>query len=245
MTRFAIIGAARSGTNLLVDLLNSHPDVECHGEIFSHRGVRTLRRASRVRRLLGTEDLDTSRNVDPLAFLDAVWRASPAGITTGFKMFANDFPIVQEALARTPEIRLIVLERPNKLAIFSSMEIGKATQIWHTSEPSETLPEIRLDFDGAAFQRFVEGQETIYRRLRERLNVRAACPETVLQLAYPKLTSPGIGDRLCAFLGIARQPLFSRLRKQNNPRAAERFRDPAAVAAFVEGMGHAAWAAEG
>ena len=34
-TRFIIFGQARSGSTLLVDLLNSHPDIHCDSEIFN------------------------------------------------------------------------------------------------------------------------------------------------------------------------------------------------------------------
>jgi len=34
-TRFVIFGQGRSGTSLLVDLINSHPNIHCYGEIFN------------------------------------------------------------------------------------------------------------------------------------------------------------------------------------------------------------------
>ena len=37
--RFVILGAPRTGTNLLCTLLDSHPDVLCHHEVFNPAGI--------------------------------------------------------------------------------------------------------------------------------------------------------------------------------------------------------------
>ena len=37
-TRFVILAAPRSGSNLLCTLLNSHPEILCHHEVFNPVG---------------------------------------------------------------------------------------------------------------------------------------------------------------------------------------------------------------
>src|SRR4051794_40219654 len=38
-TRFVILAAPRTGSNMLVTLLGSHPDVLCHHELFNDTGI--------------------------------------------------------------------------------------------------------------------------------------------------------------------------------------------------------------
>ncbi len=40
-TRFLIFGQSRSGSGLLVDLLNSHPDIQCDSELMNRNGIRS------------------------------------------------------------------------------------------------------------------------------------------------------------------------------------------------------------
>ena len=67
--RFVIIANPRTGTNLFIDLLNSHPAVTSHREVF-HRHAVYLKK--------GTMDgLLDERNKDPIAFLKKLYDDSP------------------------------------------------------------------------------------------------------------------------------------------------------------------------
>ncbi len=39
-TKFVIYGQSRSGSTLLVELINTHPDVQCDGELFNEDAAR-------------------------------------------------------------------------------------------------------------------------------------------------------------------------------------------------------------
>jgi LPS sulfotransferase NodH len=76
--RFVIFSSGRTGSSLLMDLLNSHPDIECEDEILSHRLISVRRfldaRASLATRAvfgfkLTLKHLDTQGISDRAVFL--------------------------------------------------------------------------------------------------------------------------------------------------------------------------------
>ncbi len=111
--RFVIICHQRTGSNLLVSLLDAHPDIECHGELF---------------RLLGGRSV---RQIDRLYF-----NAKPKTIrAAGFKMF-YDHPHdgdPAELLKRVDEMDrplIIHLTRDDTIRALVSLKIAQQTGVW-------------------------------------------------------------------------------------------------------------------
>ena len=82
MTRFVILAVPRTGSNLLCTLLNSHPQVLCHHEVFNPQGVFTA--LDYRGQGLNVESLQ-QRDDDPRGFLDRVWQTGTADTCVGFK----------------------------------------------------------------------------------------------------------------------------------------------------------------
>jgi len=119
--RFVIIANPRTGTNHFIDLLNSHPEISCHREVF-HRDTVYL--------MDGTHnELLKKRNENPLAFLSELYNSSPTK-ASGFKIFMDHDNSVLDAVLRDTTIKKIVLYRPNLLAVHSSAQIAVAEQRW-------------------------------------------------------------------------------------------------------------------
>ncbi|MCA9265021.1 MAG: sulfotransferase, partial [Planctomycetales bacterium] len=69
MKRFVILAVPRTGSNLLCTLLNSHPEILCHHEVFNPQGIfLALTQRDRPHSLPSLDE----RNRDPLRFLDEV-----------------------------------------------------------------------------------------------------------------------------------------------------------------------------
>ena len=119
--RFVIIANPRTGTNHLIDLLNSHPDISCHREVF-HRDTVYLMDGTR-------DDLLKIRNKDPLLFLNELYTCSTTK-ACGFKIFMDHDNSVLDTVLRDPAIKKIVLYRQNLLAVHSSAQIAVAEQRW-------------------------------------------------------------------------------------------------------------------
>jgi LPS sulfotransferase NodH len=118
MTRFLIIAPARSGSTLLREMLNRHPEVCCHGEVF---GVhRVLGHSTHAMRALDPELALKLRRRDPVAFLEAQVFASKRPVT-GFKllysqMLQMEFAPVLQRLIEMPDLRVVHLWRRDLIA---------------------------------------------------------------------------------------------------------------------------------
>lgn len=241
MIRSVVIGMARSGTNLLVSLLNSHPEAWFYGEIFHVRSIRTFdREIGRIEARYG-QNAQAMRDRDPIEFLEMFFRyAEHKRRVLGFKIFANHFPEVQNKLIQDPACRVLLLERPNRLAAFSSAQIGRQTRVWHATEPAPEI--VKIHFSAGAFSRFCQFTDRTYDDLRERLHHRG----DYLDLRYEDLLFQETHLAIKRHLDIAPAPLLSTaLIKQNPPRPIDRFVNPDEVRHSLDLVGHPEWALEG
>src|SRR5262245_66621142 len=84
-TRFIILCAARTGSTMLRHMLNSHPDVRCHGEVMTGRGLDSLASA-RDGDASATRALLNRRASDPQGFLEEVVLDPGGAKAVGFKI---------------------------------------------------------------------------------------------------------------------------------------------------------------
>ena len=127
--RFAIVGLPRSGTTYLMTLLNSHPEVLCHGELFNpYAVIEADRRDETAERVL-------ARDSDPAGFLETIW--STGGRTAvGFKFMLGHNVAVLRVLMTDPDIRLICVRRDNRAAQAASWIAAVKRRAWATTRPS-------------------------------------------------------------------------------------------------------------
>jgi LPS sulfotransferase NodH len=202
-TKFVIVGIARTGSTMLLDLLNNNSKVLAFGEIF--------RRATEIgwdiRPFGGPYDrrfLDLYRS-DPRAFLDRIvfgrWPRSVRAV--GFKLFyyhAQEPPFsdVWQRMIADSEIRIIHLMRGNILAQFLSLKLAHRSDVWSMTRATAGKAEpIRLDPDGCA-RHFAE----VRRYERECEQKFAAHP--LLRVHYEDLVRAQDREmeRVLEFLGI-------------------------------------------
>lgn len=165
--KFVVVGIARTGSTLLINLLNAHSQVFAFGELFRSSDA------------IGWDvvpyaDFESKRLLalyqsDPCAFLaKAMFRRWPRTCkAVGFKLFyyhAREAPYVAvwDYLARDPEILVLHIKRRSILAQYLSLQLAHKTNVWTATRPVESRPEpIRLD--GEACRRhfqWVRGLET-------------------------------------------------------------------------------------
>jgi LPS sulfotransferase NodH len=149
--RFVAIGIARTGSTLLTDLLNLHPQAIAYGELFRRPteigwDIRPFSswRSERVLALYRSASVD---------FLDQViFRSYPRAIAAvGFKLFyyhaeAPPFRAVWPRLESDRSIHVIHLRRRNILAQLLSLKVAERTQVWSsTRAPRGRAEPIALD----------------------------------------------------------------------------------------------------
>jgi hypothetical protein len=239
--KVVILAMPRTGSNLLQTTLECHPDVHFHGEIYSPKkawGVR-MPLVKKILKSVGT-DLTAWRDDDPIRFLDWVFEFSPKKRVVGFKMLLHHSPIVIDRLIADTEIKLIILERENRLATFSSYEIAKMTSVWHTIQDQPKAP--LITFNSVAFDRHCALVDDTYASINGRLKGRP----NVLNTTYTEVASGVSTDAILNFLGLrAGMALTSKLKKQNPSKPIERFENHFAVEQYLEQNGKQSWAFEG
>ncbi|MBM3777293.1 MAG: hypothetical protein FJW23_03505 [Acidimicrobiia bacterium] len=213
MTKFVIVAAARSGSNLLCTLLDSHPRVLCHHELYNPAGVFYALRLRGGAFTLGTLE---ERDRDPLGFLPRVWDADLGHSCVGFKMTRGQHPAVLDAVLGDPGVRTIVLRRANRLKTYVSEQRAQATGVWeaydHADVPKDR-PLVRVDV--AALRQHIAEQELFYAGVDAAL---AQSGAPALAVTYERLFDPDEQARMLGFLGLrdTRVPLSAASIKQNS-----------------------------
>jgi len=227
--RFVIVGLARTGSTLLVNLLNAHSQVLTFGELF--RSPDAI--GWDVRPFAGYQSpkLLAQYRSDPNAFLQAeVFRRWPRRYEAiGFKLFyyharERRFSEVWNYLRDDRDVRVVHMRRRNILKQYLSLRIAHATDVWSvTTTPVHEPAAIRLDAEecGRHFK-FVRDAEAACARIFEYHHV--------LDVFYEELAEHQ--DRAMAsvqdFLGLRREKLRTTLVRQRKPalpRAIANFED--------------------
>jgi len=149
--KFVIIGTARTGSTLLVDLLKSHSQVRVFGELF--RSTDKIGWDVKPFATFQAPALISLYRTDPLAFLEGhVFRRWPRTCkAVGFKLFyyharSREHSVVWDYLAADPDICVLHLRRRNLLAQYYSLRLAHQTNSWTKSAAAKgDHTPIRLD----------------------------------------------------------------------------------------------------
>ncbi len=221
-TRFVILAAPRTGSNWLCTLLDSHPEVLCHHEIFNPQGIHL----ALSRR--GALDLGTvaERDADPAAALARLWRHDFGCRAVGLKITRDTSPAAFAAVFAERGLKAIVLSRRNRVKTFVSERIAALTGQWEShgleSHPGAQTHRAAAGLEGGPPRIEVEREELlaqIERNERYYAWLRGELERTgweTLETTYEALAAGGEQRRILAFLGVAPGvPLRGSTRKQN------------------------------
>ncbi len=210
--RFVVVAARRTGSNMLCTLLDSHPEILCHHEIFNPRGIFCALSLRQTDFALGSM---TERDADPVAFVDRVWRRPEGRRCVGFKLTSGQAEPVLAHVVADPSVRKIVLRRRNRVKAYVSERIAERLDQWEVYDERDLdSARPRLEIDAESLRRHVADNERFYRCVGSRLDDSG---QTCLSLDYEDLGAPEQGARLLGFLGIesASAALEARSVKQN------------------------------
>jgi LPS sulfotransferase NodH len=193
---FVILCLGRTGSEHLVSLLNSHPQVRCFGELFGPGPVPWRRY------------FVNSATDDPVRYLAGLFDGS-GDRAVGFKLTHDCMlahPRAREVLDAF-DLAVIRLRRRNHLAQYVSAQLASATGVWHSRREPVQAARIRLDPQAcirtlAALERQDAGLDALADGHRR------------LDLDYEELADgEGVEETLERFLGVAPHPLTSRHRR--------------------------------
>ena len=204
--RFVVLTLPRSGSHHLCGLLDSHPDVLCHQEVFNPDDVWYSPRFSKKYDPAWTDV--AARDADRTGFLDKVWHAEEGHASIGLKLFFHDHPSLLDAVFGDPSVAIVVLWRRNLLRAWTSWEIAQRNEIWNSIERSklENVPRVTLDFDVRQFLAYAQkrqrAREDICRRLAE-------LDHPFIEITYEDLARGAAIHEVTAFLGLDPAPTLT------------------------------------
>jgi LPS sulfotransferase NodH len=195
--RFVIFAAPRTGSNWLCTLLDSHPAVLCHHEIFNPEGIHYS-----VSLRSGELDLGTveARDRDPASILERLWKASFGHRWVGFKLNRDQSARAFALVLADPQIRKIVMRRRHRIRTFLSEHVALATGEWESyawSNVSERSAPVNVDPDALRAQ--VARNEDYFKGLEERLR---ETDQAYLEVTYEALTDVDEQARILSFFDL-------------------------------------------
>ncbi len=214
MTRFVILAVPRTGSNLLCTLLNSHPRILCHHEVFNPQGVFTA--LDYRGKGLEVPSLQ-QRDDDPLGFLDRVWQTGESDDPcVGFKWTRGQNQDVLKQVLEDSGVKKIVLRRCNRMKTYVSELIAQKTQQWEVYSGHELMmPRPRVHVDVGQLLEHIATNQRFYDELSANLS-RHKQPH--LEIEYEVLLDREIQLRMLDFLAVASRdwPLTAASVKQNS-----------------------------
>lgn len=213
-------------------LLNSHPEILCHHEIFNPQGIFFA-----LNHRDGSLDLGSmaQRDSDPLRFLDRVWDCSLGYPCVGFKFTRGQNPIVLENVLADSSVKKLLLRRQNRIRTLVSELLAAQTGVWeayaHDELVSESL-QVHVDID--TLKSHVVTNERFYADIYAAL---ASSGQNYLELVYEKLFVPNEQQRALHFLGFydEKPKLKAASIRQNSRKLQEVITNFAELDALLEG----------
>ncbi len=132
-TRFIVLSGPRTGSHMVAQALNSHPQIVCFREVFN------LRLDSIEYGVEGYDAYDAKdialRKAEPLRFLDEkIWCEKPSEVlAVGFKFHYRDnwdAPGVLGRLTDDKDVRVVHLRRRNVVRALVSLKLAERTGVW-------------------------------------------------------------------------------------------------------------------
>lgn len=211
-TRFAVITRGRTGSNLLMSLLGSHPAIVEEREIFGENQLRRDEVVREIRRLGAPGYLEHQlrpRFLRSAVGIKILWHQLSS--SHGERYDLHDLPDAWSALRAADDIKILYLTRRNVLASVLSQKVASSTGQFVRTKASEQvdLPTVRIDPE--ELEKNFEGEDQNHARARDEFG-----HHPFLRLAYEDL----VDDRqaTCAqvleFLDVFPWRLRSNLVKQ-------------------------------
>ncbi len=204
--RFVILAAPRSGSNLLCTMLQSHPNVLCHHEVFNPEGIYVALPLRNSDFSLGTL---TQRDANPMQFLASLWSHNLGCTHVGFKMTHKQHLPVFKSVCADPTIHKIVLTRRNQIAVYVSRLIAEKTGIWEDYSNDKASQVTPVNVNQCSLLEAIRFNESYYADLKKTL------VGDVTYAVYEDLFNTDEQARVQAALGLPISPLTARSRKQN------------------------------
>ena len=233
--RFIIISSPRTGSNLLCGLLDAHPEVICHYEIFHENEIYYSDQYGHDWIKDFTKEM---RDKDPQKFLQFLYdhKFGKRVKTNGFKIFnGHNDPLLKSLLA-DPKVKKIILKRENLLMAFiSKIEAEKSGVYFNIDQDKKPKEEAKqkINFDYRHFKVYEKNNLDFFASCRNQIT---ASNQKHFELDYTEVLNNETLSELLKFLEVDSNTdhLEERFRKQNIKGLQERVENYEEMIAWLE-----------
>lgn len=219
VTRFVILSAPRSGSNMLSSMLNSHSSVLCHHEIFNPAGLfyALPLRGSQFAVAKNIEERDNN----PYACLDNIWRMNENKTCVGFKMTHKQNTAVFYSVLNDKKVKKIILTRKNQVKAHVSKLLAQKTGVWeqynNSAEPLNRLNDsTKEEHQVLVCPQELKNDINLNKRYYEEIHLcLKESNQAYLDVEYENLKEAWTQQSLLHYLRLENQTLITRNIKQN------------------------------
>ena len=179
-------------------LLNSHPEVLCHHELFNPDGIFYALDYRDGSLHFGSEG---ERDRAPFEFLQRVWENTEGASCVGFKMTRGQNDTVMRDLIEDSGVLKVVLYRKNRLKTFVSELIARQMDQWEVYAEDELAVETpKLHVDVESLKAHCDLNERFYDGIQQLLQTKQ---QPFIEMVYENIFTRSEHIRLLEFLGVA------------------------------------------
>jgi len=237
-TPFLVAGAERTGSNLLVEMLSSHPRVQAYGELFNTEQIEQGKLDFELPAGVDRDEVLALRLQSPAACHTRLHQAaSTLGVATcGFKLLyyhgLAENRIV-EHLRALPDLRIVHLVREDAVARWISQMRAMRSGSWWSAQSDGQKPRAEaIELNAAETLLGLEFNQQMVERFRATFRT-----TPILELSYEKMTADFESSvhRVQLFLGLPAERLTGLSQKtgERDPRRSVS-NWPALVEAFAD-----------
>ena len=183
---------------MLCTMLDSHPSILCHHEIFNPKGIRLALRLRDTDFTLGSTG---HRDRDPQAFLERVWTRGLGFPCVGFKLTHRQNEQIFRRLIWDRSVAKVVLRRQNRLKTYVSHQISETIAEWEVyraEDLARARPRIRVE--PRRFLERVAFDDAYYDEIRQAV---AAHGHRGIDVCYERLFALDEQNTILRFLGVS------------------------------------------
>lgn len=151
---FFVVSMARSGTNLLRQLINQNDEYVCLGEIFRSKGDSVRE----IMEMTGLTEVEVLKKADKEKA--ELWRcitesAKRRPVHVGAKIFYYHAGSDDRLWECVKSGKIIHLIRGNPLEVYTSRKLASLSNVWHTREYDPDYDGIKIDIEVPAFGKWL------------------------------------------------------------------------------------------
>ncbi len=239
--KFVILSMSRSGSGYVYTMLDSHPQILAHGELFKAKDIGALSGKLGVERQFNRAWLNYEyREERPIRFLKKTLSYETGIKHVGFKIFFSQKKIILNHVIKSNEFKKIVLLRDNVLAMYSSAETAKKSgqgKVHIGQKPKN----VKVEFIRKNFENFNKRRQVHIEKGYQLLKKHKA---SFLEIRYAELLDKKKFNKILDYLNVERQKLKPGVARRNPKSIIDRFTNPDEVIEYVKKIGKPDWLKE-